>query len=340
MQKSFLRLLVIAAVAALAVTFSSTALAQVVSSGMTGFVRGTDGKALSGVTVSAVHTPTNASFTAITNTQGRFSFKGLPVGGPYTVSAKADGYEAGTVSDLTTELGNDIDVGLTLKSEVLQLEKFVATGSRSALDASAIGTGTLLTSERLAAKASTQRSLADLISSSPAVTLRVLSGDREEAMITAVGQNNRYNSIMIDGNRINDQFGLNSTGLASFFNPLSLDTLEQLSVQISPYDVRYSGFTGASINAVTKSGTNDFHGSAYYIWSGDHLAGRQMQGPDERTLVQTGVKVVPKLERTTKGLTFGGPLWKDHIFFFLNWEKFNRIGAPNAAGLPGVSAAE
>ena len=65
-----------------------------------------------------------------------------------------------------------------------------------------------------------------------------------------------------------------------------------------------------------------------------------MQGPDERTLVQAGVKVVPKLERTTKGLTFGGPLWKDHIFFFLNWEKFNRIGAPNSAGLPGVSAAD
>lgn len=340
MQKSFLKSFVIAAVAALALTFSPSALAQVVSSGMTGTVRGSDGKILSGVTVTAVHTPTNATFTDVTNASGRYSFRGLPVGGPYTVSAKAEGYTSATLSDVTTELGNDIDVGLTLKSEIVQLEKYVATGSRSALDPNALGSGSLLTSERLAARATTQRSLADLISSSPSVTLRALSGDREEAMITALGQNNRYNSIMIDGNRINDQFGLNSTGLASFFNPLALDTIEQLSVQVSPYDARYSGFTGASINAVTKSGTNEFHGSAYYIFSGDHLAGYQMQGPDARTLVQAGVKVVPHLERTTKGLTFGGPIFKDKLFFFLNWEKFNRIGAPNAAGMPTVSATD
>ena len=98
----------------------------------------------------------------------------------------------------------------------------------------------------MAAKPTTQRSLADLIAASPFVTLRALSGDREEAQITALGQNNRYNSIQIDGSRINDQFGLNGTGLASFYNPLSLETLEQLSIQVSPYDVRQAGFTGAS----------------------------------------------------------------------------------------------
>ncbi len=340
MQKSFLKNFLVVVVAALAATFGPQAFAQAVSSGITGIVRSSDGTILRGATVIAVHTPTNAKFTAASNGSGRYNFSGLPVGGPYTISASAEGLTSEPLSDITTQLGSSIDVDLTMKSDVVQLEKFVATGTRNALDSSSQGAGTLLTAERLAAKPTTQRSLADLISASPLVTLRAVSGDREEAMITAVGQNNRFNSIMIDGNRINDQFGINATGLASFFNPLPLDSLEQLSIQVSPYDTRYSGFTGASINAVTKSGTNAFHGSAYYIWSGDHLFGVQTQGPDARKLDQTGVKFVPKLVRTTKGLTLGGPLWKDHIFFFLDWEKFERISPPVTVGLPGVATGD
>ncbi len=340
MHKSFLRLISLVSVIVLAATFGPSVSAQTVSSGITGLVYSADGGAVSGATITAVHTPTNAKFTTTTNSSGRYNFSGLPVGGPYTITGKTDSASAEPLTDITTELGNTIDVNLTLRADVVKLEKFVATGSRSALDSSSQGAATLLTAARLAAKPTTQRSLADLISATPLITLRAVSGDREEAMISAAGQNNRFNSIMIDGNRINDQFGLNATGLASFFNPLALDTIEQLSVQLSPYDARYSGFTGASINAVTKSGTNEFHGSAYYIWSGDHLAGVQFQGPDDRKLVQTGVKSVPKLERTTKGLTFGGPLWKDHVFFFLNWEKFKRISPPVTVGFPGVSSAD
>lgn len=345
MQKSFLRLLTYVAITALIATFNTRALAQVTTSGLTGIVRGADGNPVSGAKVVAVYTPTNATFTDFTNSTGRYSFRALPVGGPYTVTSSAAGFTDNTVNSLngeeiTTQLGSDLEVNLTIKSDVLQLEKFVASGTRTELDSKAQGASALVTREQIEVKATTQRSFADLVSATPQITLRSLSGDREEAQITALGQNNRYNSIMIDGNRINDQFGLNATGLASFFNPISLETVEQFSVLTGTPDVRYSGFTGATINFVTKSGTNDFHGSAYYIFSGDHLAGVQMQGPDARTLVQSGVKVVPKLERTSKGLTFGGPLWKDHVFFFLNWEKFERIGAPNQAGLPTVNAAD
>jgi hypothetical protein len=306
--------------------------AQVTTSGITGVVRGTDGKMISGAIVTAVHTPTNATFTANTSADGRFYFRGLPVGGPYTVSVEQAGYASDKVTDITTQLGTDIDVNLTLKSDVVQLDKFVVEGERNALDSSAQGAITTLTSERLAAKPTTQRSLADVISASPLVTLRSLSGDREEAQISAVGQNARFNSIMIDGARINDQFGLNMTGLASFFNPLSLDTIEQLTVSVSPYDVRQSGFTGATINAVTKSGTNQFHGSLYYIFAGDEWLGLQMQGEDVQTRAITGTKVVPKTQRTTKGATLGGPLWKNHLFFFLSYEKFERISPPNNPG--------
>lgn len=327
MHKSFLRSFVLAVVTALALTLSPSALAQLVTSGLTGTVRGSDGSALAGVTVTAVHTPTNGNYTSTTNSVGRFTFRGLPVGGPYTVSAKAEGYSEVSANDIIAELGNDAEVNLTLKSEVLQLEKFVVGGSRSDLDGSASGAGTILDSERLAAKPSSERSLADMISASPMVTLRSTFGDREESQITAVGQNNRYNSITIDGARINDQFGLNGTGMASFFNPLSLDTLEQLSVQLSPYDVRLAGFTGATINAVTKSGTNEYHGSVYYYFRGDSLFGFDLQGPNPREQTLTGAKIVPKLQRRTYGATLGGPIIKNKLFFFLNYEDFESVSA-------------
>lgn len=339
MHKSFLKSLLLAALAAAALSLAPLSFAQVTTSGMTGIVKSSDGKALSGASVTAVFTPTNATFSATTNADGRFNFRGLPVGGPYAVTSKADGFNDDTLSDIVTELGSTIDVNFTLRSNVVTLEKFVVSAGRNTLDSNAQGSSALFTREEIDLKATTQRSFADLVSASPSVTLRSLSGDREEAQITALGQNNRYNSIMLDGNRINDQFGLNATGLASFFNPIALDTIEQFSVLTSTADVRYSGFTGATINFVTKWGSNQFHGAGYYIFSGDHLLGVQMQGPDARTLVQSGVKVVPHLERTTKGGFLSGPIIKDKLFFFANWEKLTRIGAPNSAGLPGISAA-
>ncbi len=340
MQKSSIKSFVLFAVTALAVMLTPSAIAQLVSSGMTGTIRGSDGKILAGATVTATHLPTNTTFTAVANDSGRFYLRSLPVGGPYTVSASSDGYAQASASDLVTELGNEIEVGLTLKSEVLQLEKFVTSASANDLNANATGAGSLLSNDRLEGKPTAQRSLADLISASPLVTLRATIGDREESQISAVGQNNRYNSVMIDGAKINDQFGLNMTGLASFFNPLSIDTIEQLAVSVSPYDVRQSGFTGANINAVTKSGTNKFKGSLYYIYGGDELFGLRMQDKDISTFITTGKVTIPPLQRTTKGFTFGGPIWKNHVFFFLNYEKFERIAAPGAPGLLAVNTAD
>jgi len=321
MQTSMKRLLTVLATA-FALAFSPGAFAQLTTTGLTGFVRDTDGAPVRGATVTAVYTPTNATFNAITSDSGRYSFRGLPPGGPYTISANSPGYSGEPATNVYTQLGTDVDVGLTIKSDVVTLERFIATASRSDLDSSATGSGILLSSERLGNKPTSERSLADMISASPLVSLRDTFGDREESQITAVGQNNRYNSIQIDGSRINDLFGLNATGLASFFNPLSLDTIEQLAVQISPYDVRQAGFTGASINAVTKSGTNTFKGSVYTYFRGDELFGVKLQGPNYRALAQTGTKFTPRLERSTWGATLGGPIIKDKLFFFVNYEKF------------------
>ena len=327
MQKSSFRFVLLAALAFLAGAFSPSAMAQITTSGITGYVRDTDGKAIVGSTVTAVFTPTNATFTAITNEVGRYNFRGLPVGGPYAVSAVATGFSGTPNTEVFTQLGTDIDVNVVIKSDVVVMQSFVATASRSDLDGSATGAGTLLSSERLGTKPTSERSLADMISASPLVTLRETFGDREESQITALGQNNRYNSIQIDGTRINDLFGLNGTGLASFFNPLSLDTIEQLAVQVSPYDVRQAGFTGASINAVTKSGTNRFRGSVYTYFRGDELFGVKLQGYNAREFVNTGAKFTPQLERRTLGATLGGPIIKNRLFFFLSYEDFESTSA-------------
>ncbi|MEN9404286.1 MAG: hypothetical protein RL091_2989, partial [Verrucomicrobiota bacterium] len=326
MHKPFIKTLVLAVTTALAVLLSPAAFAQLTSSGLSGIVTSKTGQVVSGATVTAVHTPTNATFRAVTNDSGRFNFRSIPVGGPYTVTAKsADG--EGTTSGVTAELGAATEVSVVLKSEVLELEKFVTTGSATDLDASTTGAGYTLSAEQLGAKPTSERSLADMISATPLVTLRSTFGDREESQITAVGQNNRFNSIMIDGSRTNDVFGLNGTGIAAFFNPLSLDTIEQLSVQLSPYDVRLSGFTGATINAVTKSGTNKFKGSTYYYFRGDSVFGMDLQGPNARELANSGVKLTPKLERRTYGATLGGPIIKNKLFFFLNYENYESISA-------------
>jgi hypothetical protein len=312
-------------------------LAQVVSSGMFGLIRDNSGAPIAGATVVATHQPTGTVYSAVTRADGRYQFGSMVVGGPYVVTVDASGMKPTQRGGVTTALGADIEVSISLEREaagVVTMERFTVEAASNELDGGAMGAGAVLGADRLASKPSTQRSLADLISASPLVNMRASAiGDREESQLNAVGQNARYNSISIDGAKINDQFGLNMTGLASFFNPLSVDTLEQLSVQVSPYDIRQAGFTGAAVNAVTKSGTNRFGGSAYFIWGGDSLLGLQMQGEDIATLKGTGRKVVPKLERTTQGFTFGGPILRNRLFFFLNYEEFERISAPAAPGL-------
>ena len=323
-----------------AVLFTGLALAPfaiaqgIVSAGLTGIVRDTGGKAVPGAAITAVHTPTGTSYDAVTNATGRYNFRGMIAGGPYTVSVTASGFKPVERTDINTQLGQDLAADFSLEaSSVVVMEKYTVTAQTNELNGNAAGAGTLLDSMRLATKPTTQRSLADLVSASSFVTLASLSSanDREEAHIVALGQNNRYNSVLIDGSPINDQFGLNGTGLASFFNPLSIDIIDQLAIDVSPYDTRLSGFTGAAVNAVTKSGTNTFHGSVYYDLSKDNLFGFKGQGPDVAVGPTQGI--VPILKRETKGFTFGGPILKNKLFFFVNYEKFIRIAPALTSGL-------
>lgn len=290
-----------------------------------------------GVNVAVVHVPTGTTYTALSNSSGRYVIRGMIPGGPYTFNATSTGFVPARRTDVVTQLGSDIDVSFSLsraQEDRVELEAFVVEGDPTDLDQSA-GAVNVYGEERTNAIPSARRSIADLASQSPYVTLRALGGTRDDAQIVAVGQNNRFNSIQIDGARINDQFGLNATGLASFFNPLSIDTIEQISVQVSPYDVSQSGFTGASINAVTKSGTNRFSGSLYYYYNTDLLGDIQLEGKDVAGATTGRLNPV---ERVTRGATFGGPIIKDRLFFFLNYEDFELTTPPTDSGLPIIDA--
>jgi hypothetical protein len=303
----------------------------VVSSGLTGLVRDTTGKPVANASVTAVHTPTGTTYSAASGESGRYNFRGLIVGGPYTVSVSASGYKGVERQDVVTALGQDIDVSFALEqSAVVVMERFVVKDLALALDPGATGAASLLDRDRLLAQPSAQRSFADLARTNTLVTLRNVFGDRQEGMLAAVGTNNRFNSVMLDGARINDQFGLNASGLQSFFNPLSIETVEQFSISVSPFDVRQSGFTGAAVNAVTRTGTNQIKGSLYGYYTDQKYAAKDMAGGT------AGLR--PFDERRTWGATLGGPLWKNRIFFFGNYEKFHREQTAPTPGLTPSAA--
>ncbi|WP_414663872.1 TonB-dependent receptor [Horticoccus sp. 23ND18S-11] len=303
----------------------------VVSSGLTGVVRDNTGKPVPGATLTATHVPTGTVYTAVSSETGRYNFRGMVVGGPFTLVTTAPGKKPAEITEITTQLGKETDLNVALSpADVVVMEKFTVGGARDELDGSATGAASLLTRERILAQPTAQRSFADMARTNSQVTLRNVFGDRQEAMLTAVGQNNRFNSIMVDGARINDQFGLNASGLQSFFNPLSLETAEQVSISVSPYDVRQSGFTGAAINVVTRSGTNTFHGSLYGYYTDAKYAGRDQIG------ASAGKR--PPDERKTWGATLGGPLWKNKLFFFGNYEKFERTQVASDPTMTPASA--
>jgi hypothetical protein len=342
MQKPFLKSLsaefcaplsALASIAlALCLLLPSTAFGQgIVSAGMTGTLVDPAGKPIGGATVTAVHTPTNTTYTDITGQNGRFSFTGMPVGGPYTVSAVSGTFRIEPRTDVETSLGQITDVLLVAKEEVVAMEKFVASATRIDLDGGATGAATVLDSRQILAQPNGGRTFADLFKTNPFVSLRAFP------QVEALGINSRYNTITLDGAKINDSFGLNPSGLFSLNNPFSLDAIEQFSISLTPYDVRQSGFAGAAMNAVSKSGTNEFHGSGYFVFTDHNWGGKDVSGSTVNTRSLS--------KERTYGFTFGGPILKDRLFFFTNFEKYFRdsLGAtrpgftPDAAFLDAVN---
>lgn len=292
----------------------STAIAQITTSGVKGLIKA-NGEDVIGATVTVTHVPTGAVYRSVTNSVGRFTIQGMRAGGPYTVEISYIGYKTKEIKNVTLKLGEMSDLSTQLEEDAHALGEVVVKG-KLGLDASKTGAAASYSAKDIANMPSISHSIGDITRMNPMVSVS------QSGAMSFAGVNNRYNSFQVDGAVNNDVFGLTSNGQnggQAGTQPISTETIDQVQVSVAPFDVRQSGFTGGAINAITKSGTNTFHGSVYGNWLNKDLIGSKytlMNGKDSQ-----------KYDDETDyryGVTLGGPIIKNKLFFFANYEKSNK----------------
>ena len=318
MKKLLLLMLLIFAV--------SAASAQVTTSGMNGTVTDQSGQPLVGATIIAVHTPSGTQYGAVSNKDGRYNLQGMRTGGPYTVTMSFVGYQSVEFTDIFLQLGEYLTRDGFLKdSQELEAVVVVSTAN-SRFNTNKTGAATNFDAQAIASIPTIDRSIYDIVKMTPQASVNKNGG------MSFAGSNNRYNSFQIDGAVSNDVFGLTSTGMnggQTGTNVVSLDAIEEIQVVVAPFDVRQSGFTGGGINAITKSGTNTFKGSAYSYYNNQDFYGTTpgKDVKDRKKLTTQATKVF--------GATIGGPIVKDKLFFFVSGE-FSKEQYPSSY-YPGYS---
>jgi outer membrane receptor for ferrienterochelin and colicin len=305
---------------------AAPAFAQSTSASLGGRILGSDGAPVAGAQVTVLHTQSGTVSRATTDGEGRYVARGLRVGGPYTVTVSRDGYQSTAQEDVYALLAETSQVNLQMGVEATSLEAVtvVGTAGYDLFSADKMGAGTNVTREQIEAFPSIGRNIQDYARLDP----RISQTDKQRGEISVGGQNTRFNAIKIDGVSTNDPFGLEANNLPTLRQPVSIDAIEEVQISVADYDVTITGATGGVINAVTKSGTNEFRGSAYYVfrdndWVRNNANGAPFNGfQDEETY----------------GGTFGGPLVKDTLFFFVNYEKFTRSAPGPSFGPTGSGA--
>ncbi|MGE5355823.1 MAG: TonB-dependent receptor [Deltaproteobacteria bacterium] len=281
--------------------------AQVTTSSMAGKVTDSNGEPLIGATVIATHTPSGTQYGTITSNTGRFNIIGMRVGGPYEVLVKYVGFQDFTHRNIFLNLGVSADVNTKLAESTTELAEVLVIGSKNDLFSSD-RTGAAATFDRAALTSipSLNRTINDV------TRYNVYSNGRGSFS----GQDSRFSSFTIDGSVFNNGFGLGSSANAggrTGTTAISFDALEEVQYNITPYDVKQSGFAGAGINAVTKSGTNETKGSAYFFKKSNNLTGKYVNES----------KLAPfTIDEKTLGLTLGGALIKNKLFYFVNAERY------------------
>ncbi len=304
------------------VAMVSTTMAQITTSGISGKVT-SQGEDVIGATVTATHQPSGTIYRAVTNIDGRFSIEGMRVGGPYKVEIAYIGQKTKIFKNVNLRLGETEDLSCRMEDDSKELQEVVVTGN-AGLNGTKTGAAQAISSKQIAEMPSITHGIADVARLNPQITTS------SNGAISFAGTSNRYNTFMIDGAMNNDMFGLaasGSNGGQAGGQPVSMETIEQIQVNVAPFDVRQSGFTGGAINAITKSGTNQFHGSVYGFGNNQYLIGSSYPFSD-------GTGYAPKYNKQNEyqaGFTFGGPIIKNKLFFFVNYEHANKI-YPNLNG--------
>ncbi len=306
------------------------ALAQNTTSAVGGRITGTDGKPASGAQVTILHKDSGSVTNTVTDADGRYAARGLRVGGPYTITIVKDGVTEKR-EGVYLLLAETASVDAKLGGATQAVETIVVTSQNVGSDkfnTNSMGAGSSFGRAELDAYASIQRNLQDYARIDP----RVSQTDKERGEISVGGQNSRYNKITIDGVNISDTFGLEANTLPTLKQPISIDAIQSVQVNISNYDVTQTGYTGGNINAVTKSGTNELKGSVSYVTRNDQYVGqRYNRGTDVYT-------DAPKFKENTKGFTLGGPIIKDKLFFYGGFEELRSSRNAPDGGPIGSSA--
>ena len=277
---------------------------QVTTSEIEGRVSDKNGT-LVGATIQAVHIPSGTTYGTVTNQQGRFLIQGMRTGGPYKVTVSFIGYQSSVYNDIYLKLGEPLSLNVTLSNTDVTINEVVVSSTRSKFAREKTGAATNISNSQLTSLPTINRSLSDFTRLSPYAGAGNSIG----------GRDGRTNTFTIDGANLNNNFGL-SSNLPGGGNPISLDAIEEVQVVVAPFDVRQTNFVGGGVNAITKSGTNTFKGSAYGYWKNENFRGNKVDGYD------LGDR--PKESKETYGFTLGGPLVKNKLFFFINGEYENQ----------------
>jgi hypothetical protein len=328
-MKTFLRYLVLGILLLVPGLWAS---AQVTSSNIAGFVHDDSTKAMPGAVVRAIHEPSGTTYGTSANADGTYNIQNLRVGGPYRIEVSYVGYINKTFRDIYLNLGETYQLNVTLnESENVSLQDVIVTGGRNPLlNNQRTGATTNVGVTQLQTLPTVSRSLTDFTrlspQSGPSFSSNLNNGN------TFGGRDGRYNNVQINGANFNNAFGLNSNLLpGGSAQPISLDAIEEIQIGIAPFDVRQGDFTGANVNAVTRSGTNTFTGSAYTYLRNQNFTGVHVAETD-----------LPPQASTTNhiyGARIGGPIIKNKLFFFVNgeYEKYVYPGVTWIASRPGVT---
>lgn len=281
--------------------------AQITTSSISGVVVDDANMELEGANVVAVHIPTGTTYGVVTNQDGRFNMVNMRVGGPYTVSISYIGFNEQNFEDIFLTLGKSETISFAMIPDSQELDNVVVTASAS----------DVFSSDRTGAKTSVGRRQ---LSTLPSISRSASDYTRLEPTASNGsfgGRNDQFNNYSLDGAIFNNPFGLDAAtpGGQTEAQPISIDAIEQITVSTAPYDVTQAGFTGASVNAVTKSGTNEFNGTLYGFYRNEDMTGSKIKGQSI---------FVPKLLQSQTGISIGGPIIKNKLFFFVNFEQDNR----------------
>ena len=286
---------------------SAAAFAQgVTTSSIVGKVTDQAGAGLPGANIVATHTPSGTTYGTTSVADGRFNIPAMRIGGPYTVKVSFVGYQEKTITDVYLSLGSATNINAQLSEQATELGEVVVSGAKGDIFSSdRTGAATNINKQTLSTMPTISRSINDFTRLTPQANGR-----------SFVGSDARFNNITIDGSYFNNSFGLaDQPGGRTGSTPVSLDAIEEVQVNIAPFDVRQAGFVGAGVNAVTRSGTNEFSGSAFYNLRNESFVGDKAKGKDV---------ITNNFNVTQAGFRLGGPIIKDKLFFFANAEVERR----------------